>query len=724
MRIKIFNAWLIAGIFLFGLCLFSIWYDYFEYYSVDSYRSVKAEEIAELRITPDDDQFDKILEIDSWSPSIEKSALASKDRINELLKSGRMRFYGGEIKVLPFARDHLIAGNTSDQLAIHGLMIVKALTYHYSVTKRSKYIEVAQSYLLDYIKHEKATKFDHGFLYNDHSVASRLYVVSYFWRYYRNSEHFNKEIAQVVIEYAGSLSNRLLKKSFYTYRTNHGLMQNVALVLVSTVFEPLKESKKWRETGLNRLDEQFQYLVSQEGFFLEHSFEYHDFFISLSDAILAYSNVGKFSLNKQILDAVQKGKDLAKEVRRPDGTLPPIGDTSFILKNNSGEEKSIGSQGLKVYSDSGFALSINNPSSNYCSDGKTQNTLFWQNITGHGHKHWDDMTIDIWDCSEQWWRASGYVPYWHRFRDSSEKWYGSNAPHLNNEILSRLDNAKVKEYVNSSNLQYLSLVRKVNDQAYINREYVKIGYLTIIYDYLQSKVGGGKLITYWTMSHNKNLSRLNQNMTYSFVTQGKDKQLFGKIIGDEEHYKVDIIEKDELSILGWVEVESKLQPTVTFRAESIGTNPYFLNAFIVKNTDIVECAPEFKMERKTDISDYNFTVRGCGIDVEIKKKSNAFYLNYDGKRSIQNISIFTDNISSNKRPTVADYAAEYGRKFRPLKNYRERMSYLVGILFMIYIPVYLVQYKLLSIRYRFISNLSMLFGWIGLNYWIGFVYFN
>ncbi len=178
-----------------------------------------------------------------------------------------MRFYGGEIKVLPFTGDHLIAGNTSDQLAIHGLMIVKALTYHYSVTKRSKYIEVAQSYLLDYIKHEKATKFDHGFLYNDHSVASRLYVISYFWRYYRNSEHFNKEIAQVVIEYAGSLSNRLLKKSFYTYRTNHGLMQNVALVLVSTVFEPLKESKKWRETGLNRLDEQFQYLVSKEGFF-------------------------------------------------------------------------------------------------------------------------------------------------------------------------------------------------------------------------------------------------------------------------------------------------------------------------------------------------------------------------------------------------------------------------------------------------------------------------
>ncbi len=87
---------------------------------------------------------------------------------------------------------------------------------------------------------------------------------------------------------------------------------------------------------------------------------------------------------------------------------------------------------------------------------------------------------------------------------------GSNAPHLKNEILSKIDTASAKEFISTEELQYLSLTRKTKNQSHIIREYLKVGYLTVIYDYIEDNKNDGELVTYWTISHDKNLRYLNQ----------------------------------------------------------------------------------------------------------------------------------------------------------------------------------------------------------------------
>ncbi len=717
-----YRVWLLIGLILFLLCLNRVWYPYVEYYVVDDFRSVENEEIYKLQITPDNQKLDKILTYDSWSPALDKLGLSNEKNLSSLVNYGILSATDGSMKVYPFTKDHLLKGNSSQQLAANGLLIVKALVNQYRLTDKQVFLRAAKSYLVDFIDYESTRVFDHSFLFNDHAVASRVYVVSYFWRHYRGSDEFDVQTARKIVEYMGTLTNRLLKKTFYTYRTNHGLMQNVALLLAATVFDTMPESTEWRTVGNKRLDEQLQYLVSREGFFLEHSFEYHRFLIELLVSVIAYADVGESAVSERVLDVYKRGVELNRLAQRFDNTLPAVGDTSFKPESVKDLNSYRKDDGLNIYADSGFALSTNTKPNRYCSQGESQNTLFWQNIAGHGHKHWDDMTIDIWDCSTQWWRASGYVPYWHKFRASSEKWYGANAPHLNNETLASGKSAKINGYYSSDKIQYLSLGRKSSDNTIIVREYLQLDYLTIIYDYLLYGKGDDTLVTYWTMSHDKKLIHFDRKAPYKYLFADDSKKMEGAIIGNNGNYHVEAIQGDDSSILGWVEVNSALKPTVTLRAEAKGEKAYLMNVFAVRNDDQSVCNPAYQLNRSFEAENYNLIVSGCGIDTELNKRGNELRITQDSRQTVLNTQSFSEAVPNAERSTLEDAISEYGVKFRPLVMYRERISYLVGLLFLGNILFYFVQNRFSSMRIRLLGNFSVIVAWFGTYYWIGHIY--
>ena len=57
----------------------------------------------------------------------------------------------------------------------------------------------------------------------------------------------------------------LAKQKLFTVRTNHGVMQNIALLQVTAAFPLLPKTKDWRNLAIERLELQLGFYVSDEG---------------------------------------------------------------------------------------------------------------------------------------------------------------------------------------------------------------------------------------------------------------------------------------------------------------------------------------------------------------------------------------------------------------------------------------------------------------------------
>ena len=63
------------------------------------------------------------------------------------------------------------------------------------------------------------------FLWNDHAIANRVFVLAKFWRHYRRSAHFEAEDALQILQHVVKNVQFLERDDHFTYWSNHGVMQ-------------------------------------------------------------------------------------------------------------------------------------------------------------------------------------------------------------------------------------------------------------------------------------------------------------------------------------------------------------------------------------------------------------------------------------------------------------------------------------------------------------------
>ena len=175
----------------------------------------------------------------------------------------------------PFDASDIDKGPPSWQLALAAFAVPEVLLDAYEATGRDEFLLAARDVILGWASYERAAWFPRGFLWNDHATAARVVVLTEFWRLYRDHPAYEPRVARSVLRLVERSRQLLAKPSHFTFSTNHGVLQNLALLHISLAFPTLPASDRHKQVALSRLSEQMTFFVNDEGVVLEHSAGYH-----------------------------------------------------------------------------------------------------------------------------------------------------------------------------------------------------------------------------------------------------------------------------------------------------------------------------------------------------------------------------------------------------------------------------------------------------------------
>jgi hypothetical protein len=417
---------------------------------------------------------------------------------------------------LPFSADDLDKGPGSWDLAFAALALPDVLLRAYGQTHDDRYLFAARDMILGWAKYERGAWLPRGHLWNDHALAARVPVLADFWLAYRQHPAYDPAVARVLFEFLGRTAYVLADPSHFTFSTNHGVMQNLALCHLSLAFPGLPHAARYRDIAVARLRQQMAFYINTEGVVLEHSAGYHKFGLELLGTALRYLTLMHIAVPDDWLEKYRQASLVYAQLRRPDGSLPLIGDTGDGPDPRGPLISRIGAAGQAEalrYQPAWRPAAANSqyPLAGYSiwwdgleywpqSARLSQTVVAWSYFAGHGHKHADELSVSLWAAGQSWWSNAGYWTYDRQGRSQVASWGGSNAPHLVGEAADSRRSTRLVSSAWSPGLAALHLERSGPNQFRANRQVLHLGSnLWVIVDH---STGGGEVATrtQWTTS--------------------------------------------------------------------------------------------------------------------------------------------------------------------------------------------------------------------------------
>lgn len=423
--------WLLPALLLATIA----WPDYTRYLVWPT--AVDAQQLASLRQLPDKSLLLELGAI-SLAPSLGVGP-SERPQAAQLLLQGSLTapaFTASPVPLRGWPHD-LKQPGTTFELSVASLAAEDLLLDEYESSQDASFYRAARDRVLQFAAWEQAQTQPVAFLWNDHAVAARVSVLVRLWLHLRGDPEASAAQQTALLDLVNRSGELLAKPNQFTARTNHGVMQNLALLQIGAAFPSLAKAAEWRALALQRLELQLGFYVSSEGVVLEHSAEYH----LLGTELLAYA-ARMAKLNGQqpsarLQAAVRESARFARQLLRPDGSLPAFGNTAALTANRLAMGSEFGDQpvshqappfavpagGHQLYPLSGYAVWWRD------GDAPVQTVVSWAKHDRHGHKHADEPGLHFWSRGHNWITATGYWPYDMDGLEDANGWPGANAPH-------------------------------------------------------------------------------------------------------------------------------------------------------------------------------------------------------------------------------------------------------------------------------------------------------
>ncbi|MBK9234571.1 MAG: hypothetical protein IPO19_00325 [Rhodoferax sp.] len=198
-------------------------------------------------------------------------------------------------------------------------------------TGQAKWLQTALARFAEFERHERLAWHETGFLWNDHAVASRIAVVIQLWALVRSDAALTATHGPALLAFAQRSGRLLAAPGHFTVRTNHGVMQNIALLQLAAAFPDLPEARAWQRTAAERLQMQRRFYLSPEGVVLEHSAGYHAMGAKLLIEAHRLLNQAGLPGAEEMKRESDSARTVLEQLLRPNGTLPAVGNTDGAL---------------------------------------------------------------------------------------------------------------------------------------------------------------------------------------------------------------------------------------------------------------------------------------------------------------------------------------------------------------------------------------------------------
>jgi len=735
-RLPLSVALALAPAIVIGL----LWLPVLRYYHVPGVRVPDAM-VQQARDLPADSVLDelkdfRLLEAE-WKDKAEIVDAASGMLRGEL----RMPGYPPAHITLPFAARDLEDCGPAWSLPLAGFVVPDTLIQAYEISGREEFLNAAQAFILQFQAYEQAAFLPQGELWNDHAIAARIPVLANFWRVYRHSPNYRPEVGERILQMVGRSEQLLAKPGHFTFATNHGVMQNLALWHATLAFPPLPRTEEYQRLALARMDDQMKFYVSREGMVLEHSAGYHLYGVKLLGMAFRYLELMHQTPPQDWIDKYDAAKQVYALLRRPDGSLPMFGDTdsnpdslgplitTFSPDHHAGRlahellwkpAKAVQVDPIAGYSIWWDGLEFwPNPAK------LSQTVVTWSNFPDHGHKHADEMSLLLWAGGQNWWSNVGYWPYDVEGREAAQSWDGSNAPHLVGESFVSPRTTRLVSSGWSAKLDVLELDRTSGRNFYTAHRQV-IHWKPDLWVVLDSTFGQTQSVTrsIWTTASDVRWEREHTDGSFVLASPSSNDRMNVFFFGSPGMTQK-LLRGSDHPFAGWQVEGGTPVPSSSLVTQQPANNSWAATVWTWERVDGSSGFAESpQMARWTNAADWEMRVPRAEGSATLRRKGDTLELRDD--RGIQETMRLTSPPDSSFRlAELHDQFASAGvryRRFHPDSSKRLKVTWLLGGLFLLQLLFFAVYKRVRAPGIDALRWLTLV-TWIVGGFWLVGIYF-
>lgn len=656
--------------------------------------------VQELRLIPTDEILEEINEISVGAYGLggykDDEIIAAADAA----LNGRWVFNDGLRDItVPDKGIKGILNTEMGDLQFCSLIVPNLFARAFKISGETKYLQEAVRYVLGWSEFESSMIVPSSCVFNDHATAARAIVVTEIWRLYRNSEIYDAFEASYLLQYVQKLSHLLMYPALYEYRTNHGIMQNLSLLHLAIAFPLLQTSESSWEVGKSRLLSQLEYYINEEGVILEHSPGYHQNGLRRLAAAWRYLGLMGDAVPQDLASRYRKGLDFQAALRRPDRTLPLIGDTddhayspiqvasfdgSSVVSTELRHEPSGTEIPNKTTAAPGAGWIVLWDGLKYWPNAEylAQTVFHWGNFPTKAHKHADELAISIWSGGVQWVRGVGYWPY-ERSRIEAIGWRSSNGPHWLNESATNNRHSSLVGSVIGEAVTFLNVLRTTEDGAAIRRQLIKIHDDTwILFDSFESATPGTAEVL-WRLSPAIVVGYSSE--TEFALRSTRARQIMYMLVDGSGEMKI------ETDLSGSTEWNSGLMDdyrigkSPAIRLTSSDTDVVIVTVFRLDNTNEENVGSVPVTWRWKDAAHWQVAVAAKGYDdVSVERRSNVLRVTTDEatSRAFEISTAIAETAAAPRQSALQALHRDtdhYGTPYQPMMERRAKVTVFIVV---------------------------------------------
>ena len=674
-----------------------------------------AQVVTALRSSPDDAILSELVAQRPLGPPLpdDSAALVLADR---WLAASRDPAAAAQHPIVTqLADDDLVRDAGIGALPFSSLYAADVLSRAYRTSGNALYLATARDLILGYARYERSAWRDHGFLWNDHAIAARVGVIVRFWASYRSHPMFASQDAAEILQHVARSTALLAASAHFTAWSNHGVMQNIALLQMAAAFPGLIDARAVSQLAFDRLTMQWRYYLSGEGVVLEHSAGYHLEGRALLIQAVRLAEMNGLAVPAPWREQLRLAELFLARLTRPDGTLPGYGDTRVQIPAASARTaRSVGepTQGsLALYPVSGYGVWSARDAAGLTTRHSVVN---WSYFPGQAHKHADEPGLAIWADGRGWITASGYAPYSSEFRAPVEGWLGSNAPHGVGETADPGRRSDLLGSASSASALLLDIRRGAVGGAGFRRQIVSLAAgRWLVIDQPLGAAPWPATETLWTFYPDL-LVELQSETRFLLRSAQGPAMAVTLASGGGAQARVSLHRGSRDPFAGWLATEHGMQPAPSLRVVAAPTG------WTAALFDVTAAGGAVEVGL-TDGDHW----QAAGDGWQVRRDGARLESTVGGRRETLEIADPPDTRAARAaiETSLATAVGAYP-KYRNVDAYRLRVAMILAALWLLQVVAYLAARPLLLRRGGLAAVQAMIaLSWIAVAAWLGAVYF-
>ena len=618
-------------------------------------------------------------------------------------------------------------------------IIPRILLDAYDATGRDEFFLTARDMIAAWGRYERRALLPRDLLWNDHAIAARIGVLTDFWRLYRHHPSYQPAVAKALLEQVDRGAKLLAKEGLFTFNTNHGVMQNLALLHVGVAFPMLPDAQHYKELGLARLREQMPFYLDEEGVVLEHSAEYQAWGLQSLAMACRYLTLLHLTIPEDWRRKLERAERVLAALRRPDGTLPTFGDTDgasddvgplVCVFDAQGRCETlrhratwVPEQSWGLYPVAGHAVWWDGLADWPNEKNLRQTVIQWSYFPAHAHKHADEMSVLMWASGQLWWTNVGYWPYEMAGRAETESWYGGNAPHLVTESAESPRSTSLLSFGWSDRLAVVDLERSGPGEHRARRQVVHIKPdVWLIVDHVRGD-STLKTITTWTTSPDVRLGQGRIPGSYVLAARRPPTRLRAFVFGSPAP-TIEELEGSLSPFAGWYVLNGSPRPAPAIAIEQPARDSWSIVVWSLEGRQVDSTrsltAPQVLSWKNPDA--WSVELGGASGVREVRREQRRIILR-DARNGV------IETLELTPAPDVTDQVAQISASFAKVQSayprFRDMLSRRTKVTLLLLVA-FLGQEVLFSFirrrhnAYHGTLRVFNLVGWIGVGCWLMF----